>query len=209
MYNLVRLMSMKIRCDAAVDSMSCAFAAHTAPMAPACCRCRCRKWRVMFLLAIRPVPVHHDSAFQSIDQLNSRRWVASGGSGIVETLFDVAGKKTALGRRFCRDLRTHPAKSDVGSERLQGSAGSNRQILPLPVWGLRASQLLMKKSGTVEALNVSPKGFYEGFLLKTGKRVVQINFPKEEHEPSARDLKPGQQVTIEVESEQPHGKTRA
>jgi hypothetical protein len=72
--------------------------------------------------------------------------------------------------------------------------------------GLRASQLLMKKSGTVEALNVSPKGFYEGFLLKTGKRVVQINFPKEEHEPSARDLKPGQQVTIEVESEQPHGK---
>ena len=28
-------------------------------------------------------------------------------------------------------------------------------------------------------MNISPKGFYEGFLLKSGKNVVQVNLPKE------------------------------
>jgi hypothetical protein len=35
----------------------------------------------------------------------------------------------------------------------------------------------MKKTGAIEAWNISPKGFYEGFLLKTGKRLSQVNFP--------------------------------
>lgn len=37
----------------------------------------------------------------------------------------------------------------------------------------------MKRTGTVEALNVGPKGFYEGFLLKTANGIVQINLPKD------------------------------
>jgi hypothetical protein len=62
----------------------------------------------------------------------------------------------------------------------------------------------MKKSGTVEALNVSPKGHYEGFLLRTGKHLIQINFGKHgEH--AAEQLKAGDEVTAEVEAEEPHG----
>ena len=36
----------------------------------------------------------------------------------------------------------------------------------------------VKRTGTVEALNVSPKGFYDGFLLSTHEGLVQINLPK-------------------------------
>ena len=61
----------------------------------------------------------------------------------------------------------------------------------------------MKKTGTIEALNVSPKGFYEGFLLRTGKRIAQINLGKEHRHHS---LKLGEKVTVEVEREEPEGK---
>jgi hypothetical protein len=37
----------------------------------------------------------------------------------------------------------------------------------------------VKKTGTVHSINISPKGFYEGFLLKSGKNVVQVNLAKE------------------------------
>jgi len=33
--------------------------------------------------------------------------------------------------------------------------------------------LTVKKTGTIEALNVSPKGFYEWLLLRAGKKIVQ------------------------------------
>ena len=70
---------------------------------------------------------------------------------------------------------------------------------------MRACQLIMKKTGTIEALNVSPKGFYEGFLLRTGKKIIQINLPKEEHGTSGEGLNPGDRVTVEVEPESPRG----
>jgi hypothetical protein len=37
----------------------------------------------------------------------------------------------------------------------------------------------VKKTGTVHSINISPKGFYEGFLLKSGKNVVQVNLAEE------------------------------
>jgi hypothetical protein len=63
----------------------------------------------------------------------------------------------------------------------------------------------MKKTGTIEALNVSPKGFYEGFLLKTGTRIAQINLPKEKRESASKHLKPGEKITVEVEHREPRG----
>jgi hypothetical protein len=66
----------------------------------------------------------------------------------------------------------------------------------------------MRKAGTIESLNVSPKGFFEGFLLRTGKKIVQINLPKEDSGRLGSDLNPGQQVTAEVESEEPRGEPK-
>ena len=64
----------------------------------------------------------------------------------------------------------------------------------------------MKKTGTIEALNISPKGFYEGFLLRTGKKLIQMNLPKDERGTSPKHLKVGESITIEAEREEPHGK---
>lgn len=61
----------------------------------------------------------------------------------------------------------------------------------------------MKRTGTVEALNVSPKGFYEGFLLKTAKGTVQINFPKDGA--FGDFLAAGDEVNAEVAAEKVHG----
>jgi hypothetical protein len=63
----------------------------------------------------------------------------------------------------------------------------------------------MKKTGAVEALNMSPKGFCEGFLLRTAKGTVQINFPKDEAEALGRTFHPGDEIAIEVEPQNPHG----
>jgi hypothetical protein len=63
----------------------------------------------------------------------------------------------------------------------------------------------MKKTGTVEAWNISPKGFYEGFLLRTGKKVSQVNFPKEEVQAWGAALNSGDQIAVEVEPEPAHG----
>jgi len=59
----------------------------------------------------------------------------------------------------------------------------------------------MKKTGTIEAWNISPKGFYEGFLLKTGKKMSQVNFPKDEAQIWGAALNLGDQIVIEVEPE--------
>jgi hypothetical protein len=63
----------------------------------------------------------------------------------------------------------------------------------------------MKKTGTVESLNVSPRGFYEGFLLKTDKGIVQINLPQPESGAFGESLNPGGRVTAEVEPGEPRG----
>jgi hypothetical protein len=63
----------------------------------------------------------------------------------------------------------------------------------------------MKKTGTIESLNVSPKGFYEGFLLRTAKNLIQINLPKGGPSTQATGLSSGEQLAVEVESEAPQG----
>jgi hypothetical protein len=63
----------------------------------------------------------------------------------------------------------------------------------------------MKKTGTIEALNVSPKGFHEGFLFRTGKKLVQINLPKGKLRGLGKDLTSGEQIAVEIELEEPHG----
>ncbi len=54
-------------------------------------------------------------------------------------------------------------------------------------------------------MNISPKGFYEGFLLKSGKNVVQVNLPKEHLHSFADGWAPGSEISVEVEAEEPWG----
>ncbi len=65
----------------------------------------------------------------------------------------------------------------------------------------------MKKTGIVAALNVSPKGFYDGFLLKTKKETIQINLPGGSDRDGGGDVVPeaGSRLTVDVEPEEPHG----
>ncbi len=64
----------------------------------------------------------------------------------------------------------------------------------------------MKKTGTIEALNLSPKGNYDGFLLRTGKRLVQVNLHKERPKSFDQGLKTGEEISVVVEPEEPRGK---
>ena len=59
----------------------------------------------------------------------------------------------------------------------------------------------MKKTGTIKALNVSPKGFYEGFLLKAGQKLVQINLPKHDLALPEKGLEVGKEITVKLEPE--------
>jgi hypothetical protein len=66
----------------------------------------------------------------------------------------------------------------------------------------------MKKTGTIEALNVSPKGFYEGFLLRAGKKIVQVNLPKHEAGRLPEGVEIGKQITAGhsvIEAEEVNG----
>jgi len=63
----------------------------------------------------------------------------------------------------------------------------------------------VKKTGTIEAFNVSPKGFYEGFLLRASKRLIQINLPKDARALAEKGLEVGKKITVELEPEEPHG----
>jgi hypothetical protein len=54
-------------------------------------------------------------------------------------------------------------------------------------------------------MNVSPKGFHEGFLLKSGKNVVQVNLPKEHLRSFADGWAPDGEISVEVEAEEPWG----
>jgi hypothetical protein len=54
-------------------------------------------------------------------------------------------------------------------------------------------------------MNVSPKGFYEGFLLKSGKSVIQINLPKEHIQSFANGWPSDGEISVEVEAEEPWG----
>jgi hypothetical protein len=63
----------------------------------------------------------------------------------------------------------------------------------------------MKKTGTLQSLNVSPKGFYEGFLLKSHKEIIQINLPKEHLHSFADGWPSNGEISVEVEAEEPWG----
>src|ERR1700685_312266 len=54
-------------------------------------------------------------------------------------------------------------------------------------------------------MNISPKGFYEGFLLKSGKNVVQVNLPKEHLHSFADGWASDGEISVEVEAEEPWG----
>jgi hypothetical protein len=66
----------------------------------------------------------------------------------------------------------------------------------------------VKKTGVVEALNVSPKGFYEGFLLRTPKGMFQINLPRDEASVLGGAFHPGDEITAEVEPQEARGEAR-
>ena len=55
----------------------------------------------------------------------------------------------------------------------------------------------MKKTGIIEAFNVNPEGFDEGFLLRTGKRLAQVNLAKGGREAAGNWLKPGPTITVD------------
>jgi hypothetical protein len=63
----------------------------------------------------------------------------------------------------------------------------------------------VKKTGTLQSLNVSPKGYYEGFLLKSGKEIIQINWPKEHLQRFAGGWPLDSQISVDVESEEARG----
>jgi len=73
------------------------------------------------------------------------------------------------------------------------------------LWRFACTCFSVKKTGTIEALNVSPKGFYEGFLLRAGKKLLQINLPKHGLAEMEKSLEVGSTITVELESEKPHG----
>jgi hypothetical protein len=54
-------------------------------------------------------------------------------------------------------------------------------------------------------MNISPKGYYEGFLFKSGKNVIQINLPKEHIQSFAVGWPSDGEISVEVEAEEPWG----
>lgn len=64
----------------------------------------------------------------------------------------------------------------------------------------------MTKTGTIQTLNVSPKGFYEGFLLRNDEGISQINFPKGDNGTLDEVFRTGEFVTMEVDQEEVQGK---
>jgi hypothetical protein len=68
---------------------------------------------------------------------------------------------------------------------------------------LTCGHLAVKKTGTLQSLNVSPKGFFEGFLLKCGTDVVQINLPKDHLHNLGEGWSADSQLSVEVEADEP------
>ena len=56
-------------------------------------------------------------------------------------------------------------------------------------------------SGTLKQFNYSPKGIYEGFLLKSKKHIVQVNFPPEMAPRIAAEISEGDKVKAVVEAD--------
>jgi len=54
-------------------------------------------------------------------------------------------------------------------------------------------------------MNISPNGFYERFLFRSGKNVVQVNLPKGASPPFAQGWKADREISIEAEAEESWG----
>src|SRR5580698_3886704 len=54
-------------------------------------------------------------------------------------------------------------------------------------------------------MNISPKGYYEGFLLKSGKNVIQINLGKEHIAGFADGWPADREISVEVQAEESLG----
>ncbi len=54
-------------------------------------------------------------------------------------------------------------------------------------------------------MNVSPRGLYEGFLLKTGNGVIQINLSKEHLQRFSDGWPSNTEISVDVEAEEPWG----
>jgi hypothetical protein len=63
----------------------------------------------------------------------------------------------------------------------------------------------VKKTGKVLSMNISPKGFYEGFLLNSGKNVVQVNLAKEHLRSLADGCPSDRDIGVEAEAEESWG----
>ena len=63
----------------------------------------------------------------------------------------------------------------------------------------------VKKTGTVHSIKISPKGFNEGFLLKSGKNVAQVNLAKEHLHSLADGWPSDREIAVEVEAEESWG----
>ena len=78
--------------------------------------------------------------------------------------------------------------------------------MPAVWWSMcERLNLPMTKTGIVEALNVSPKGFHEGFLLRTGSKLMRINSRGGASGTLDMRVNPGVRVTAEVEKEESRG----
>ena len=63
-----------------------------------------------------------------------------------------------------------------------------------------------RKRGTVQAFNVSPKGLYEGLLLESSAKLIQVNFPPDLSAVIEQAAPIGQAVEVEVEASETKGK---
>lgn len=126
------------------------------------------------------MPFHHETAYFKGDSRSE-----------AVTLRDaVCGRDTLDAQREQRSV----AKTSRGSaaRRLQ-----SQRLMP------KAERQVLR--GKVIALNISPKGHFEGALVETKDGVAQLNFGKHDEERLGHELAVGQQVDIDTELEHDDG----
>ena len=68
------------------------------------------------------------------------------------------------------------------------------------------SKANMQIRGTVQSFNLSPKGCYEGLLLKTPQELMQVNFSKEWSASMSEMAPPGSEIAFDVQPMEPEGR---
>ena len=62
------------------------------------------------------------------------------------------------------------------------------------------SKKQLNRKGTVQSFNFSPKGSYEGLLLKTADEIIQVNFPREHSEQMSAFAPEGSELRVALEA---------